>query len=99
MKDTSCHITKKQLEIWLAKPVAERFKLALSTIDEVNKQTEKRIKDANPNISEVDLRAEFIIQNYKHDLPPKYLQEVVAWIRKKNKNRVTNSSVDQAPIP
>lgn len=93
MKDTSDHISKKQLEIWLAKPIAERFQLAMSTIDEINKQTETRIREQNPSISEGELRVEFIRQNYKDDLPPQYLQEVIFWIRKKYQNRITNFSV------
>ncbi|HEU5291521.1 MAG TPA: hypothetical protein VFU05_12815 [Cyclobacteriaceae bacterium] len=83
MNDTPDYISKKQLEIWLAKPVAERFQLALSTIDEINKQTEARIKKQNPDISEGELRVEFIRLNYKDDLTPEYMQEVVSWIRMK----------------
>jgi len=84
MKDTTEHISKKQLEIWLAKPIAERFQLAMSTIDEINMQTEARIRQQNPSISESELRIEFIRQNYKDVITPQYLQDVISWIRKKN---------------
>ncbi len=57
MTDTPNHIAKKQLEIWLAKPVAERFRLGCEMIDEVNKQTEDRIRKQSPGISEGDMRA------------------------------------------
>ncbi len=87
MNDTPNHISKKQLKIWLAKSVAVRFELAMATIDEINKQTEARIREQNPNISEGELRVEFILQNYKDDLTPQYLQEVISWIRKKYQNR------------
>lgn len=80
MKDTPDHIVKKQLEIWLAKPVAERFELAFSAIDEVNHQTELRIRQQDPLLSDSEVRIEFICQNYS-ELNPQYLQAVSDWIR------------------
>lgn len=85
MKDTPGHIQKKQLALWLAKPVSERFRIALDTIDEVNLQTETRIKQQNPDIADHEMRIEFILQNYKNDLSSSYLQEVFSWIRSKTK--------------
>jgi hypothetical protein len=87
MTDTPEHIRKKQNEIWLSKPVAERFALACSAIDEMNKQTEDRIKRQNPGISEGDMRAEFIRQMYKDDLTAEYLEEVMKWVRGKYKEK------------
>ena len=85
MNDTPDHIQKKQLTLWLAKPVSERFQIALDTIDEVNLQIETRIKQQTPNISDHEMRIEFILQNYRNDLSPSYLQEVFSWIRSKTK--------------
>jgi DNA replicative helicase MCM subunit Mcm2 (Cdc46/Mcm family) len=83
MKDTHDHISKKQLEIWLAKPIAERFDLAFSAIDEINRQTEWRIRKQNPSMSDPEVRIEFIRQNYA-ELNAEYLQAVSDWIRMKH---------------
>ena len=87
MTDTPDHIRKKQNEIWLSKPVAERFALACSAIDEMNKQTEDRIRRQNPGISGGDMRAEFIRQMYKDDLAPAYLEDVIQWVKEKYKQK------------
>jgi hypothetical protein len=95
MTDTPEHIRKKQNEIWLSKPVAERFALACSAIDEMNKQTEDRIKRQNPGISEGDMRAEFIRQMYKDELAPEYLEDVMKWVREKYQEKSRQSAVGQ----
>lgn len=80
MNDTPEHIRKKQNEIWLAKSVAERFQLGLEMIQEVNQQIEDRISTQNPAFSEGEVRAEFIRQMYKDELPPEYLEDVIRWV-------------------
>ena len=85
MTDTPNHIYKKQREIWLSKSLDERWMLACSAIDEVNAQTEYRIRKQNPGISEGNMRAEFIRQMYKDDLSLEYLEDVMKWVREKYK--------------
>ncbi len=91
MTDTPDYISKKQLEIWLAKPVAERFRLACEAIDEVNAQTEQRIRNHHPGISEGDLRAEFIRQNYKDQLDPAYMEDIIKWVKEKYKDKAEHN--------
>jgi len=85
VKDTPDHIFQKQLEIWLAKPEPERFRLTLDAIDEVNAQTEQRIRTQHPGIADGDLRAEFIRENYQDELDPIYLESIMKWVREKYK--------------
>jgi hypothetical protein len=85
--DTPDYIRKKQLEIWLSKSVAERFKLGFELIDAVNQQTLDRIKQQNPKFSEGDLKAEFIRQMYKDELDPDYLQDVMEWVKQKYREK------------
>jgi hypothetical protein len=87
MTDTPDHIRKKQHEIWMSKSLEERWMLACSAIDEVNAQTEYRIRKQNPGISEGDMRAEFIRQMYKDDLAPWYLEDVIKWVKEKYKQK------------
>ena len=87
MTDTPDHIYEKQREIWMSKSLEERWMLTCSAIDEVNAQTEYRIKRQNPGISEGDMRAEFIRQMYKDDLTPEYLEDVIQWVREKYKQK------------
>ena len=87
MTDTPEHIYEKQREIWMSKSLEERWMLTCSAIDEVNAQTEYRIKRQNPGISEGDMRAEFIRQMYKDDLTPEYLEDVIQWVKGKRKQK------------
>jgi hypothetical protein len=90
MNDTPEHIRKKQVEIWLAKSVAERFQLGLEMIQEVNQQIEDRIRTQNPAFSEGEVRAEFIRQMYKDELPPEYLQDVIRWVLEKYRQQTVH---------
>lgn len=87
MTDTPEHIYEKQREIWMSKSLEERWMLTCSAIDEVNAQTEYRIRKQNPGISEGDMRAEFIRQMYKDDLAPAYLEDVIQWVKEKYKQK------------
>jgi hypothetical protein len=82
MNDTPDYIRKKQHEIWMAKPVAERFRLGLELIDEVNQQIKDRIRREHPAFTEGECMAEFIRQMYKDDLSPHYLHDVMEWMKK-----------------
>lgn len=97
MKDTPDHINKKQLEIWLAKPVSERFRIGFSAMDDIHKQIESRIMKQNPTFSAGELRAEFIRQLYKDEFSPRYLEDVLRWVKEKYKALNTSTPpTDQA---
>jgi hypothetical protein len=85
--DTHDYIRQKQNEIWLAKPIEERMRLGLELIQEVNEQTEDRIRTQNPKFTEGEVRAEFIRQMYKNDLSPEYLEAVTQWVIEKYRQR------------
>ena len=97
MTDTPDYIRKKQLEIWLSKPLAERFRLGFELIDAVNQQTLARIKRENPEFSEGELKAEFIRQMYKDELDTDYLKDVMEWVKKKYREKeITSASTPPA---
>lgn len=85
MNDTPAHIHKKQLEIILSKPMNERLLMGLQMMEDGRQFMLNRIKRQNPDISEVEMKIEFIRQYYKDDLTEHYLENVAKWIRQKSK--------------
>jgi hypothetical protein len=83
MTDTSREIAQQQLHIWLSKPVAERFHLAATAMDESIFQARALIRKNNPGISMGDLQAEFIGLHYQDERDADYLKGVMDWIREK----------------
>jgi CYTH domain-containing protein len=81
MTDTPDPIRKKQLQVWLSLPEAERFKLGFDMIDEVNDQIRTRIREQQPHLNDKEVTAEFIRQMYKNELPAAYLENVLRWVR------------------
>lgn len=81
MTDTPDPIRKKQLQVWLSLPEAERFKLGFDMIDEVNEQVKSRIREQQPYLTDKEVIAEFIRQMYKNELPAAYLENVLRWVR------------------
>ena len=62
MKDTQSFIYRKQYEIISAKPIEERARLGVETIDGVRKMVEMNIQYHNPTLSKVELK----IAVFKH---------------------------------
>lgn len=86
MTDTPEHVRRKHLEIWLSKPVEERFRLGLELIELVNEQIKSRIRQQHPEYSKGQVMASFVYEMYKDDLPEDYLKDVMRWIQEKHDN-------------
>ncbi|MCS6973277.1 MAG: hypothetical protein N2044_05800 [Cyclobacteriaceae bacterium] len=84
MTDTPDHIRKKQMEIWLSKPVEERFRLGMEFINLVHRQMLSRLREQHPEYTEGELKAAFVYELYKDDLPEDYLKDVMNWMRERH---------------
>jgi hypothetical protein len=80
MRDTPHHIHKKQLEIFLSKPVEERFRLGMQMVDDMKMLVEESVKINHPGISNLELKIEVFKKMYKKDLSEDYINRVVEWM-------------------
>jgi hypothetical protein len=79
--DTPKHIHKKQLDIFMNKPVEERFRLGMQMVDDMKSLIEERIRIKNSGISDLDLKIEVFKKMYRKDLSEDYINRVVEWMR------------------
>lgn len=81
MNDTSKYILRKQFEIFYAKPLLERLN-GIFELTELSRQIiQNRIKEKNPNISEVDLKIELFKTFYRFDFDEETLNFIAEDMR------------------
>jgi hypothetical protein len=84
MLDTKPEIQKKQLEIILAKTPEERFIIGAETIDFGRKAVESSIRQANPEILEVELKIAIFNRYYSSYFSVEEKQRIIDSIKKHN---------------
>ncbi len=77
MYDTSEEIYDKQFEIFMKKPLKERFLLNLDLTEFIIEMTKKRIKAKNKDISEKNLKIEFFKEFYAEDFTEEEINEII----------------------
>jgi len=77
MYDTSEEIYDKQFEIFMKKPLKERFLLNLDLTEFIIEMTKKRIKAKNKDISERNLKIEFFKEFYAEDFTKEEINEII----------------------
>lgn len=77
MYDTSEEIYDKQFEIFMKKPLKERFLLNLDLTEFIIEMTKKRIKAKNKDISERNLKIEFFKEFYAEDFTEEEINEII----------------------
>ena len=55
--------------------------MGLQMMEDVRQIVLNSIRQEHPDISEKDLKIEFIKRYYKKDLSPEYLNNVIQWIK------------------
>jgi hypothetical protein len=80
MTDTPLYIHQKQLEIFLSKPIEERFRLGMEMMDDMKCLIEEGIRSKTPGITPAQLKIEVFKKMYKDDLPEAYISQVVKWM-------------------
>ncbi len=78
MRDTPEEIYDKQIEIFMEKPVKERFFLNLDLTEFIIEMTKKRIKAKNPDISVRNLKIAFFKEFYTEDFSENELNEIAS---------------------
>lgn len=68
MKDTHDEMDKKQLEIWLSKPLSERQKIAGDLIDFGKRLMTDAIRKQFPHFNELEVRIEFYKRAYGNEI-------------------------------
>ncbi len=69
MKDTTEEIYRKQFEIFMAKPLKERFILNLELTEFVIETSKKRIKRENPDFTEIEIKKNFFVNFIPMNFP------------------------------
>lgn len=91
MNDTPKHILKKQFEIINSIPLKERL-LNLFELTELSRKIiENKIKEKNPDISDIDLKIELFRSFYKYDFDEAKMNEIINNMREyhcRNKSEV-----------
>jgi len=77
MHDTTEEIYDKQIEIFMKKPLKERFFLNLDLTEFIIEMTKKRIKAKNPDISDRNLKIEFFKEFYAGDFSQKEINQII----------------------
>ncbi len=78
MKDTSDEIYKIQHDIFMKKPLKERFLLNLDLTEFVREMTKRRILKANPGISKKELKAEIFKETYSDIFSKEEINKITA---------------------
>jgi hypothetical protein len=76
MKDTPDFIMKKQFEIVMSKPIAQRLLITDEMIGLSRKLAIQRIKSQYPDLPEAHLKFLLIKEYYQNDLPPQQLDDI-----------------------
>ncbi len=88
MQDTPDFIYKKQHEIFMQKPVKERFFLNLELTEFVREMTKRRIIKQCPNLSEAELKCEMFKQSYSDIFSDKEMEKILLAMKKYLSNQV-----------
>ena len=78
MADTPDEIYKIQLDIFLKKPLKERFFLNLELTEFVREMTKRRILSENPGISEKKLKKEIFKEYYSDIFSKKEIKNITS---------------------
>lgn len=76
MTDTTGFIRKKQIEIFLSKSDADKWRLGLGAIDEVWYSIKNTITLENPHLSQAELMVELFKRYYKNDFSTSELNKI-----------------------
>lgn len=76
MKDTTDEIYKIQHDIFMKKPVKERFLLNLDLTEFVREMTKRRILSKNPNLSEKQLKTEIFKETYSDEFSEDEIKKI-----------------------
>lgn len=77
MNDTSDEIIKKQRDIFFKKTSNERFEIGCNFILMGRTIVESSIKEANPDISENELKIEVFKRYYKNTFPKNEMNNII----------------------
>ena len=78
MKDTSDEIYKIQHDIFMKKPLKERFLLNLDLTEFIREMTRRRILKANPGISEKELKTEIFKETYSDEFSEDEIKKITS---------------------
>lgn len=81
MNDTPEHMAKKQFEIIAAKPLEERLRMGFEMIEMSRGIIKSRIKEKNPGMSDMDLKAELFKTFYRFDFEEDELKRISEHLR------------------
>jgi len=81
MSDTTHDISRKQIEILLAKSEEERFKIGDELASFGRKVLESSIRNENPGISEIDLKTEVFKRCYSMAYSAEELNLIISAMR------------------
>jgi hypothetical protein len=84
MQDTSDEMRRKHYEIIMGKSPQERFLMCLEMMDDVREIVLNSIRKQNPEISQTDLKIEFVKRYYKNDFTPEKMEDIVGWFKSKS---------------
>jgi hypothetical protein len=84
LQDTSNDIRHKHYEIILDKSPQERFLMALQMMDDVREIVLNSIRNSNKEISETDIKIEFMKRYYKNDFTQQQMEDIVKWFKSKS---------------
>ena len=82
MNDTPDHIYKIQDAIFNSWSVEERFRRGAEMMDDGRRLVESSIRNANPDISEKELKAQVFKRFYENDFTEKALDDILVFLRK-----------------
>jgi len=77
MQDTSEEIMMLQHNIFIVKPISERFLLGMQMIEDGIKLCEAGVKNAQPDISEIELQKEIFKRFYRNDFSEKEITTIL----------------------
>ena len=78
MQDTTNEISKKQHEIFMKKPLKERFLLNLDLTEFVREMTKRRILSKKPGLSKKELKIEIFKEFYSDIFSEKEISIITA---------------------
>jgi hypothetical protein len=81
MNDTPKNILQKQFEIIYARPLQERLNEVFEMTELSRQIIQNRIKEKNPNISEIDLKIELFKTFYRFDFDEQTLNSIAKDMR------------------
>ena len=78
MKDTPNEIYKIQHDIFMKKPLKERFLLNLGLTEFVREMTKRRIQKENPGISKKELKSKIFREYYSDEFSEEEIKKITA---------------------